>query len=99
MNDGYDGQTRVSGLMTNAPFIMNVDCDMHVNNPQVILHAMCMLLGVKNETDCAYVQFAQCFYDGLRDDPFGNQMVVMNEVSIDFSKKNYNIFSTIWTRI
>ncbi|XP_074365568.1 cellulose synthase-like protein H1 isoform X1 [Apium graveolens] len=71
--------TRVSGLMTNAPFIMNVDCDMHVNNPQVILHAMCMLLGVKNETDCAFVQFAQSFYDGLKDDPLGNQMVVMNE--------------------
>ncbi|KAK1353596.1 Cellulose synthase-like protein H1 [Heracleum sosnowskyi] len=69
--------TRVSGLMTNAPFILNVDCDMHVNNPQVILHAMCMFFGVENEKDCGFVQFPQHFYDGLNDDPFGNQMVVL----------------------
>lgn len=71
--------TRVSGMMTNAPFMLNVDCDMHVNNPQVILHAMCMLLGVEDERDCAFTQFVQYFYDGLKDDPFGNQMVVLGE--------------------
>ncbi|KAL5861432.1 hypothetical protein ACOSQ4_002728 [Xanthoceras sorbifolium] len=27
--------TRVSGLMTNAPFMLNVDCDMFANNPQL----------------------------------------------------------------
>ncbi|WOH03204.1 hypothetical protein DCAR_0522600 [Daucus carota subsp. sativus] len=69
--------TRVSGLMTNAPFILNVDCDMHVNDPQVILRAMCIFFGVENEKDCAFVQFPQQFYDGLNDDPFGNQMVVL----------------------
>ncbi|CAA6668374.1 unnamed protein product [Spirodela intermedia] len=37
--------TRVSGVITNAPFMVNVDCDMFVNNPAVILHAMCLLLG------------------------------------------------------
>lgn len=67
--------------MTNAPFILNVDCDMHVNNPQVILHAMCMFLGVEDEKDCGFVQFPQRFYDGLNDDPFGNQMVVLFKVS------------------
>uniref|UniRef100_A0A162A5J6 Cellulose synthase-like protein H1 n=1 Tax=Daucus carota subsp. sativus TaxID=79200 RepID=A0A162A5J6_DAUCS len=70
-------KTRVSGLMTNAPFILNVDCDMHVNDPQVILRAMCIFFGVENEKDCAFVQFPQQFYDGLNDDPFGNQMVVL----------------------
>lgn len=71
--------TRVSGVMTNAPFMLNVDCDMFVNNPQVFLHSMCLLLGVKNEKDCAFVQYPQYFYDGLKDDPFGNQMVVLYE--------------------
>ncbi|KAM0009567.1 putative cellulose synthase (UDP-forming) [Helianthus debilis subsp. tardiflorus] len=51
---------RVSGVMTNAPLMLNVDCDMYANNPQVFLHAMCM--------------FPQAFYDGLKDDPFGNQL-------------------------
>lgn len=69
--------TRVSGLMTNAPFLLNVDCDMYVNNPKVVLHAMCMFLGVDNERDCAFVQFPQKFYDGIKDDPFGNQYVLL----------------------
>ncbi|WP_216075412.1 hypothetical protein, partial [Acinetobacter indicus] len=57
------------------------------NNPQIFLHAMCLLLGVKNERDSAFVQSPQKFYDGLKDDPFGNQMVVTLEVR--------NIFSSI----
>lgn len=69
--------TRVSGLMTNAPFLLNVDCDMYVNNPKVVLHAMCMFLGVNNERDCAFVQFPQKFYDGIKDDPFGNHYDIL----------------------
>ncbi|KAG6717656.1 hypothetical protein I3842_04G111900 [Carya illinoinensis] len=71
--------TRVSALMTNAPYMLNVNCDMFVNNPEVILHAMCVLLGSKSESEIAFVQFPQVFYDGLKDDPYGNQMVVLYE--------------------
>ena len=66
--------------MTNAPFMLNVDCDMFVNNPNIILDAMCSFLGL-NPQDCAFVQFPQIFYNQLKDDPFGNQMVVGFEVS------------------
>ncbi|KAK9924515.1 hypothetical protein M0R45_032880 [Rubus argutus] len=69
--------TRISGLMTNAPYMLNVDCDMFANNPSIILHAMCMLLGSKSENENAFVQCPQVFYDGLKDDPFGNQMIVL----------------------
>ncbi|KAJ7948137.1 Cellulose synthase-like protein [Quillaja saponaria] len=69
--------TRISGLMTNAPYMLNVDCDMYANNPKIVLHAMCLMLGLKqNESNCAFVQFPQMFYDELKDDPFGNQMVI-----------------------
>ncbi|XP_041007306.1 cellulose synthase-like protein H1 isoform X1 [Juglans microcarpa x Juglans regia] len=71
--------TRVSALMTNAPYMLNVDCDMFVNNPKVVLHAMCVLLDSKSESEIAYVQFPQRFYDGLNDDPYGNQLVVLFE--------------------
>ncbi|RVW38866.1 Cellulose synthase-like protein B3 [Vitis vinifera] len=53
-------KTRVSGVMTNAPFMRNVDCDMYANNPQIFHHAMCLLLGSKNEQDCGFVQTPQC---------------------------------------
>lgn len=67
---------RVSGVMTNAPFMLNVDCDMYANNPQIVLHVMCFFLGAKQERDSGFVQSPQVFYDGLKDDPFGNQIVV-----------------------
>ncbi|KAM0002553.1 putative cellulose synthase (UDP-forming) [Helianthus debilis subsp. tardiflorus] len=77
--------TRVSGVMTNAPLMLNVDCDMYANNPQVFLHAMCVVFGYKNDQDCGFVQFPQAFYDGLKDDPFGNQLAnyyyIMNGLS------------------
>ncbi|XVE78450.1 hypothetical protein DITRI_Ditri13aG0146200 [Diplodiscus trichospermus] len=68
--------TRVSGVMTNAPIMLNVDCDMFVNNPQVVRHGMCQLLGSKSEKKTAFVQYPQVFYDGWRDDPYGIQFVV-----------------------
>eukprot|EP01018_Ginkgo_biloba_P019787 Gb_03770 [translate_table: standard] len=68
---------RVSGVMTNAPFILNLDCDMHVNNSKVIQHAMCFFLDCKSERECGFVQFPQLFHGGLRDDPFGNQMKIL----------------------
>ncbi|KAE8075661.1 hypothetical protein FH972_014355 [Carpinus fangiana] len=71
--------TRVSGLMTNAPYMLNVDCDMFVNNPKVVLHAMCLLLDSNSEKEIAFAQFPQVFYDGLKDDPYGNQFVIMFE--------------------
>ncbi|KAJ4979354.1 hypothetical protein NE237_010134 [Protea cynaroides] len=73
--------TRVSGVITNSPSMLNVDCDIFVNNPQVVLHAMCLLLGFEKETESdGFVQFPQMFYGGLKDDPFGNQYVVLVEI-------------------
>ncbi|GLJ23962.1 hypothetical protein SUGI_0455540 [Cryptomeria japonica] len=65
---------RISGLMTNAPFILNLDCDTHVCNPKVIQHAMCFYLDCPSERDCGSIQFPQLFYGTLEDDPFGNQL-------------------------
>ncbi|KAF0893831.1 hypothetical protein E2562_029714 [Oryza meyeriana var. granulata] len=69
--------TRVSAVMTNAPIMLNVDCDMFANNPQVVLHAMCLLLGFDDEIFSGFAQVPQKFYDGLKDDPFGNQLEVI----------------------
>jgi hypothetical protein len=73
-------QTRVSGVMTNAPFMLNVDCDMFANNPKVILHAMCLLLGFDDEVHSGFVQAPQKFHNALKDDPFGNQLEVIIKV-------------------
>ena len=83
-------QARVSGVMTNAPLMLNVDCDMYANNPQVFLHAMCMFFSFENEKDCGFVQFPQAFYDGLKDDPFGTQFAHLFVRKI--STLNLNLF-------
>ncbi|CAH2079069.1 unnamed protein product [Thlaspi arvense] len=60
---------RVSGLMTNAPYMLNVDCDMHVNDPDVVRQALCMFLQKsKNSSHCAFVQYPQEFYDSITDE-------------------------------
>lgn len=53
---------------------------MFANNPQIVRHAMCLLLGSKNERDTGFVQSPQQFYNGLKDDPFGNHLVVLQKV-------------------
>lgn len=81
--------------MTNAPFMLNLDCDMFVNNPKIVCHAMCLLLGSRNEMESGFVQFPQYFYDGLKDDPYGNQFEVWHKVSaskILYIKINYRTF-------
>ena len=80
-------QARVSGLMTNAPFMLNVDCDMFVNNPKIVQHAMCILMDSTGEKEVAFVQCFQQFYDGIKDDPFGNQWVTAFEVFWSTSNK------------
>jgi hypothetical protein len=80
-------------MMTNAPFMLNVDCDMYANNPQVVLHAMCLLLGSKDEKESGFVQFPQCFYDGLKDDPFGNQLIALIKVSKLLQFLSFCLFS------
>ena len=71
--------------MTNAPFMLNVDCDMFASNPKIILEGMCLLLGVEDEQECGFVQCPQIFYNELKDDPFGNQLTVPFAVSVPFS--------------
>lgn len=78
-------------MMTNAPYVLNVDCDMFLNNPKVALHAMCLLLDSKSEKEVAFAQFPQRFYDGLKDDPYGNQLVVLYEVRQITTKSSLSI--------
>lgn len=76
-------QARVSGVMTNAPFMFTVDCDKFLNNPQVFLHAMCILLGSKDEKDkwilCSFLRISLM---ASKMTHFGNHMIVTREVSI-----------------
>ncbi|XP_022140588.1 cellulose synthase-like protein H1 isoform X1 [Momordica charantia] len=71
--------TRVSGLMTNAPYILNVDCDVFVNDSSAILQAICALIDPRSDEEVAFVQFPQRFYGGSKHDLYGNHFLVFME--------------------
>lgn len=73
-------QIRVSSGISNAPVILNLDCDMHSNNSQAIRHALCFFMDEKNGHEIAFVQFPQKFKNVTKNDLYGNSMVVIGEV-------------------
>ncbi|PPR89882.1 hypothetical protein GOBAR_AA30803 [Gossypium barbadense] len=75
-------QVRVLAVLTNAPFILNLDCDHYVNNSKAVREAMCFLMDPEVGRDVCYVQFPQRF-DGIdRSDRYANRNTVFFDVNI-----------------
>ncbi|KAK3035044.1 hypothetical protein RJ639_034834 [Escallonia herrerae] len=67
---------RVSAILTNAPYILNLDCDHYLNNSKAVREAMCFLMDPQVGRDVCYVQFPQRF-DGIdRSDRYANRNTV-----------------------
>ncbi|CAO2819264.1 unnamed protein product [Amaranthus hypochondriacus] len=52
---------RISATMTNAPFILTLDCDMYSNDPQSVKRALCYFFDPKIRPTLAFVQYPQSF--------------------------------------
>lgn len=75
-------QIRVSAVLTNAPFMLNLDCDHYVNNSKAVREAMCFLMDPQVGKKLCYVQFPQRF-DGIdRHDRYANRNVVFFDVRV-----------------
>ncbi|CAI9087235.1 OLC1v1021259C1 [Oldenlandia corymbosa var. corymbosa] len=73
---------RVSAVLTNAPYILNLDCDHYVNNSKAIREAMCFLMDPLVGRDVCYVQFPQRF-DGIdKSDRYANRNTVFFDVNM-----------------
>lgn len=73
---------RVSAVLTNAPFILNLDCDHYVNNSKAVREAMCFLMDPQVGPNLCYVQFPQRF-DGIdRSDRYANRNTVFFDVNM-----------------
>ncbi|KAJ4801513.1 Cellulose synthase-like protein [Rhynchospora pubera] len=59
---------RVSGVITNSPYILVLDCDMYSNDPSSARQAMCFHLDSKLSPSLAFVQFPQEFYNISKND-------------------------------
>ena len=51
---------RASAVMSNAPFILNLDCDHYIYYSRAVREGMCFMLGAGGDNVC-YVQFPQRF--------------------------------------
>ncbi|KAJ7968739.1 cellulose synthase family protein [Quillaja saponaria] len=73
---------RVSAVLTNAPYILNLDCDHYVNNSKAVREAMCFLMDPQIGRNLCYVQFPQRF-DGIdRSDRYANRNTVFFDVNM-----------------
>lgn len=73
-------QLRVSSEISNAPFILLLDCDMYANNADSIREALCFFLDEKYGPEIAYVQHPQGYNNLTKDDIYGNECFVINAV-------------------
>ncbi|XP_038876182.1 cellulose synthase-like protein G1 isoform X2 [Benincasa hispida] len=64
---------RVSGLISNNPYLLVLDCDMHCNDPTSVKQAMCFYLDSPFSKSLGYVQFPQIFYNLSKNDIYDNQ--------------------------
>lgn len=80
-------QVRVSAVLTNGPFMLNLDCDHYINNSKALREAMCFLMDPNLGKYVCYVQFPQRF-DGIdRNDRYANRNTVFFDVSLNLSNR------------
>lgn len=73
---------RVSAVISNAPFMLNVDCDHYINNSKALREAMCFMMDPQSGKKICYVQFPQRF-DGIdRHDRYSNRNVVFFDINM-----------------
>lgn len=73
---------RVSSVLTNAPYLLNLDCDHYINNSRALREAMCFMMDPLLGKKVCYVQFPQRF-DGIdRHDRYANRNVVFFDINM-----------------
>ncbi|GAY60250.1 hypothetical protein CUMW_200500 [Citrus unshiu] len=73
---------RVSAVLSNAPYLLNVDCDHYINNSKALREAMCFMMDPQSGKKICYVQFPQRF-DGIdRHDRYSNRNVVFFDINM-----------------
>ncbi|XP_010447394.1 PREDICTED: cellulose synthase A catalytic subunit 1 [UDP-forming] [Camelina sativa] len=73
---------RVSAVLTNGAYLLNVDCDHYFNNSKAIREAMCFMMDPAIGKKCCYVQFPQRF-DGIDfHDRYANRNIVFFDINM-----------------
>jgi cellulose synthase-like protein len=72
---------RASAVMSNGPFMLNLDCDHYVYNSQAFREAICFMMG--NDGDkVAFIQFPQRFEGIDPSDRYSNRNTVFFDINM-----------------
>ncbi|KAK3139980.1 hypothetical protein QOZ80_5AG0393560 [Eleusine coracana subsp. coracana] len=72
---------RTSAVMSNGPFILNLDCDHYVHSSSALREGMCFMLDRGGDRVC-YVQFPQRFEGIDPNDRYANHNLVFFDVAM-----------------
>ncbi|KAH0944237.1 hypothetical protein HID58_003874 [Brassica napus] len=72
---------RASAIMSNGPFILNLDCDHYIYNSQALREGMCFMMDRGGDRLC-YVQFPQRFEGIDPSDRYANHNTVFFDVNM-----------------
>ncbi|XP_052209371.1 cellulose synthase-like protein G3 isoform X2 [Diospyros lotus] len=65
---------RVSAIVTNAPIILTLDCDMYSNDPKTPHNMLCFFSDPEIKSNLEYVQFPQHFHGINKHDIYANEI-------------------------
>ena len=69
-------------MISNAPYILVLDCDMYSNDPSSARQAMCFHLDPQISSSLAFVQFPQDFHNMTKNDIYNGQLKYIFRVCI-----------------
>ncbi|XP_027942144.1 cellulose synthase A catalytic subunit 7 [UDP-forming]-like isoform X1 [Vigna unguiculata] len=73
---------RVSAVLSNAPFVLNLDCNHYVNNSKVVREAMCFFMDIQLGNGIGFVQFPLRFDSLDRHDRYANKNTVLFDINL-----------------
>ncbi|GFS45167.1 cellulose synthase like E1 [Actinidia rufa] len=73
---------RVSSEISNAPIILNLDCDMYSNHSDALQEAVCFFVDEERGHKISYVQYPQCFDNITTNDIYSNVANAVNEIEL-----------------
>ncbi|MCD9641546.1 hypothetical protein HAX54_027761 [Datura stramonium] len=73
---------RVSSQISNAPIILNLDCDMYSNDPDAIQESLCFFMDENQGHKIAFVQYPQRYNNVTKNDIYGNVARVTHEIEL-----------------
>ncbi|KAI4335529.1 hypothetical protein L6164_014167 [Bauhinia variegata] len=73
---------RVSAVLSNAPYVLNLDCNHYVNNSKAVREAMCFFVDLQTGKTICFVQFPIRFDSLDAHDRYANRNTVLFDIKL-----------------